>query len=550
MLPAQEGLDGGHPPRGQVEDRLVVQAQLSLGQGLAQPALQGQALQGGGVHVGSVELVAVAALLLGAVHRGVGVLHQRLRVPAVLRVEADADAGRHEQLLVLLQEGLAQRVEHLVRHLGRVHRRGDVGQQQRELVAAQPRHRVAFPQAAAQPLRHVGDQAVAHGVAQGIVDDLEAVEVQEQHGQALAVTVGLGHGQGQAVGEEQPVGQLGERVVVGQAANLLLGLLALGDVERGPDGPPRLAGLVEERRRVAQDGGDLAALAHHVHLDVHDLLAGGGRPLHGQLLGRQPASLPREVEVPLDLAGRGAERGVGAGGEAEQAAQVAVAQDLPALGVARHRDPDGDHVQQGLELRDLPAQALLAVLERLEQPRVLDGDGGMGGQRLRQAHVLGGEEAGLGAVQREQPDGPAGRAQGDADPAADVLRARVPLPAGLVGGVGDEPALGPVHERAQDGMVAHLVDGLADRVGASPLLVAAHRAHGQPLLVVQQHDVGGVVGDELLEAAQERLQDGRQVERPRQIQGRRTQDLGDGHYSGMRMPAAPRMASIKTRAPE
>jgi len=56
------------------------------------------------------------------------------------------------------------------------------GQQDRELVSPQARDDVAAAQAAAQQLGHAHDQAIAGLVAEGVVDELEVVEVQGEQG--------------------------------------------------------------------------------------------------------------------------------------------------------------------------------------------------------------------------------------------------------------------------------------------------------------------------------------------------------------------------------
>ena len=65
---------------------------------------------------------------------------------------------------------------------------------------------------------------------EGVVDGLEAVEVDEDHGQPVAVAAGLGEGDAEAVVEEAPVGQAGQGVAVGERGHVLLGALAVGDV--------------------------------------------------------------------------------------------------------------------------------------------------------------------------------------------------------------------------------------------------------------------------------------------------------------------------------
>ena len=66
---------------------------------------------------------------------------------------------------------------------------GDVGKADDELVAAEARGGVLFAQAGREPLGNGGQQLVADGVTERVVDVLEAVEIEEQHGD-LAVRCG------------------------------------------------------------------------------------------------------------------------------------------------------------------------------------------------------------------------------------------------------------------------------------------------------------------------------------------------------------------------
>ena len=101
--------------------------------------------------------------------------------------------------------------------------------------------------------------SVARLVAVGVVDRLEAVEVEEHHGDLGVLAPRGGQRLVQAVEEQHAVRQPGQQVVLGQVAGLLLGLLAVGDV--GQD--RHVAG--DARRRVADRG---QRHPHRIHLAV------------------------------------------------------------------------------------------------------------------------------------------------------------------------------------------------------------------------------------------------------------------------------------------
>ena len=134
---------------------------------------------------------------------------------------------------------------------------GQLGQQDQELVAAEPRE---HPRAL-DPAQAAGDpaqQAVAGAVAEGVVDELEVVEVDEQQRDRAARARAAVHAAAQLGLQLGAVGQPGQRVEVGEAGDLLLRAQALGDVlARGEDAD-------DLARRVAQQRvapGDRVALA-------------------------------------------------------------------------------------------------------------------------------------------------------------------------------------------------------------------------------------------------------------------------------------------------
>lgn len=99
-------------------------------------------------------------------------------------------------------------------------------EQYHELIATQARHGVFQAHTGFQPRCDDLQHRVAHRVAQRVVDVLEVVEVEEQQGAAKVVAPEQGDLLAQAVHQQGAVGQVGQRVVVGQVANLCLGVFS------------------------------------------------------------------------------------------------------------------------------------------------------------------------------------------------------------------------------------------------------------------------------------------------------------------------------------
>ena len=101
MIPAQQRLEAADAVGLEVEQRLVHQAELAARQGDLEPLLEHAAMLQRVVHAALEEVVVAAALALGAIERGIGVLEQRFDVVAVARRERDADRGADVDLVAL-----------------------------------------------------------------------------------------------------------------------------------------------------------------------------------------------------------------------------------------------------------------------------------------------------------------------------------------------------------------------------------------------------------------------------------------------------------------
>ena len=115
VVPAQQRLGADDRAVVDAHHRLVVQAQRVVGERRAQRGLERVLAQPVLGQVRVEELVGVAAEVLGAVHRDVGVLQQLLRIVGVVGIHGDADRRRDVDVVLLDLERLRDRVEQLLR---------------------------------------------------------------------------------------------------------------------------------------------------------------------------------------------------------------------------------------------------------------------------------------------------------------------------------------------------------------------------------------------------------------------------------------------------
>jgi AraC-like DNA-binding protein len=244
-----------------VDDRLVREPQRIRRDRAAQRLLDREAALQPQVQLRGEEREVVATALLRVVHRGIGVAHQRGRVVAVARRDADADRHAEPVLVVRDLERLRDRVDHLARERGQ--RVGIVAvlDEDHELVAADARERMAAAAAYDEPRRDAAQQRVAGVVAGRIVDFLEAVQIDEQDrdargpGNRVALAEQLAH----PLGQPAPVVQPGQRIARRQIAQLLLSLAHGPDVVERQQHRFRLRrARLDDRHRVAAHPDDVA----------------------------------------------------------------------------------------------------------------------------------------------------------------------------------------------------------------------------------------------------------------------------------------------------
>ena len=235
MMPTDQGLDADQPPTRNLDLRLIVQNELLALHRVPEFPLERFLMLELHIELFLEQSVATTAGGLGLVQGEVCVLQQLLDLDAVPREERHADTRADDHLLVMDLKGLIDRLDQaLAQEIGlsgamRAHLHHG------ELVAAEPGTGIRLANAGGDPLGHRDQEIVAREVAERIVDVLEVVEIDQQQGDRLVASAGLGDSVLQAVVQQDPIGQPGQRVVMRHVVNLLLGSLALGYVVEHPD---------------------------------------------------------------------------------------------------------------------------------------------------------------------------------------------------------------------------------------------------------------------------------------------------------------------------
>ena len=312
-VPAQQRLDAGDDAIGQARLGLIVQQEFLALDSAAQRPFERQARGHRRVQVFAEEAEDAAPERLGAVHRHIGMAHEAIEVGLVCRVHRDADAGRDDHLFLAHLERRVERIEQALRDqrciVAAAQTLGDDGElvttQARDgdalaLVAgaaAAARKRVGRAQAAGERLGHMLQEAVAGFVAEAVVDDLEAVEVEKHQRQLPPAAARALHRAFEPAAKERTIGQAGEAVEVGQLHEAVLRLAAVAQVAQAhqPVGAARLR-PAGQRLEVQLDRRVAAIFAAHAGFAVAqrriaigrgsllDMIAAGAA---GEQMGRQ-----------------------------------------------------------------------------------------------------------------------------------------------------------------------------------------------------------------------------------------------------------------------
>ena len=144
MFPSHQRFSAQYFSGMDVEFGLIVDDEFLAFQRAPEIAFEVQPFGGGGIEARRIELAVVSALLLGVVHRRVGIFQEGLHRRAVRGIDGNADAGGDKDFVPVDDERMGQRVEDSTRHPAGIFRVRERGQENGEFISAQAGERVGW----------------------------------------------------------------------------------------------------------------------------------------------------------------------------------------------------------------------------------------------------------------------------------------------------------------------------------------------------------------------------------------------------------------------
>ena len=184
------------------------------------------------IHLRTEERCPGATVVLGSIHRRVRVSHQRLARVTQLR-QRNSDARGNKDLTVVQLYRLGQDLRDASSNILRCSGPGQPDElvaQNEEFVAAKTGDDVTWTQHASKPLRDRHQDFIADRVPEPVVDELEVIEVNEQHRDAAADVLSFVQRAGHEICKGRSIGKARHRIVARLVGEAVTRGLSVGDV--------------------------------------------------------------------------------------------------------------------------------------------------------------------------------------------------------------------------------------------------------------------------------------------------------------------------------
>ena len=222
-----------------------------------------------------------------------------------------------------------------------------------EFVASQAGDGVAGGGNAAQPFGNLAQQGIANRMAKGVIDLLEAVQVEIEHGRWQVAGAEAAQGLRDAVPEQQPVGHVGQGIMPGHVDHAILGAMTLGDIFEGTD-PSALGGRLARHHQHCAIGHVMGVVA-----EDGDVVLVACRARAMRIVGQQSGL--DEVEDRRARRRRGRV-------QPENAEEARIADDDAIVGIEQ-AEAQRHRIEGGIEAGILQGQGPLLLLQGFLCPR-------------------------------------------------------------------------------------------------------------------------------------------------------------------------------------
>ena len=170
-----------------------------------------------------------APIGLGGIHRQIGILDELIQIGAVPRSQRNADAGIGRELVTEALIGLPNCVMNSCHEFHDIADISNSRLNDRKLVATQPCDKIGVSDTAPDAGSHGLQQLIADMMSERVVDTLELVDVDIEQSE-LPAPAGFLQFALDLVAEQHPVRQIGQRIVMREVSDLLIGTPAFGHI--------------------------------------------------------------------------------------------------------------------------------------------------------------------------------------------------------------------------------------------------------------------------------------------------------------------------------
>jgi hypothetical protein len=170
-----------------------------------------------------------ASIRFGAIHRQVRGSEQLSGILIVAVCDSNAYAGANNQTLVVNAKGCSNKFNQTRRERRGFFRLLIAKLNDRKFIATKSPNLVAFPESISQAARQVLEHGISSPVPEGVIDILEAIQINEQNRQITTVMLPVHKRIAKLLVEQQPIAKARQRIVVRQVRDHRLRFFALLD---------------------------------------------------------------------------------------------------------------------------------------------------------------------------------------------------------------------------------------------------------------------------------------------------------------------------------